>query len=264
MKWTQEQLNQVKKVLGVSAYNEFMKIQNGYNSTEDFEQFKGELNKKAINYMNDELYDDRQTKIMISRAVEELTPVHMEKIEKKVTDLNETKAALENYLHKENATWHKVVEFEEKKMGAVDVTQLKTDALLASNPNELIKSFRDYLNSTTENEALAKILYRNAHVFLERMGQLDANGKQQRELRNLVHVAKRNGMTEVETLSRDMLAELSKNNITGTAGRRLIQNYGQSMIKNHEDTLHHEEAKKDNPSEVSIAGNPNGIRGAIM
>ncbi|WP_197250802.1 hypothetical protein, partial [Bacillus tropicus] len=242
-------------------YSNFVKLQSGYNPVKVAEEFKTEMMKKARDFANDELWDERQTALQIKRAAEETEQPYLEKIQNEVADLSEMKEVLERYLTKQHNTWYDVVKHEEKKLGAVDVSQMKTDVMLAESPKEILSLFRSYMMTAEDNEALSNVLYRNAHIFIERMNGFDVDHKTKGIFKGYIGKAKENGQTEEQKLSRAMLDVLAVTNVSGAAGERLIKQFSDGMKTNYQNTLAHEEAK--NPPTGTGSVNPQGIRHVI-
>lgn len=259
MKLTAEQLQRVQKAFNKEVYSDFVKVQSGYNSVKVAEDFKAEMMKKARDFANDELWDERQTALQIKRAAEETEQPYLEKIQNDVADLAETKEVLERHLTKQHNTWYDVVKHEEKKLGLVDLSQMKTDVMLAENPKEVLNLFRSYMTTAEDNEALSNVLYRNAHIFIEHMNGFEVDHKIRGIFKSEIGKVKENGQTEVQKLSRAMLDALAVTNVSGAAGERLIKQFSNGMKTNYQNTLAHEESKTPQAGSA-VGGNPDGIR----
>ncbi|HDR7642645.1 hypothetical protein [Bacillus wiedmannii] len=259
MKLTAEQLQRVQKTFNKEVYSNFVKVQSGYNSVKVAEEFKVEMMEKARNFADDELWDERQTALQIKRTAEETEQPYLEKIRNDVADLAEMKEVLERHLTKQHNTWYDVVKHEEKKLGTVDLSQMKTEVMLAESPKELLSLFRSYMTTAEDNEALSNVLYRNAHIFIERMNGFEVDHKTRGIFKSEIGKAKENGQTEVQKLSRAMLDALAVSEVSGAAGERLIQQFSDGMKKNYKNVLAHEESKVAGAGSA-VTGNPEGIR----
>lgn len=241
MKLTIEQLEQVKKEFGTDIFSNFMKLQDGYNSLQVAEEFKAEMTKKARDFVDDELWDERQTALQITRMTEELEKTYLEEIQRKVSEFTQIKELLERYLTKQYNTWFDLVKRKEKKLGTVDISQMKTDVMLAESPQEILSLFRSYMLTVENNEALSNILYRNAHIFIERMNGFEVDHGAKAIFKSEIAKVKENGQTEGQRLSRIMLDVLAVIDVSGAAGERVIKQFSDGMKTNYKTVLANEE-----------------------
>lgn len=232
MSLSKEELQRVKELFPSYVYSDFTAVQGGFDANNVFNAFKNELDAKAKAVIKDELYDERQKGVQIKREAETLQAKYLEQLNEGLKTHNERIEDLNLILMREQKKWFKAMQTQIQKLGEVDVSQIKTDVMLADKPRDLMQVFKEYLATGDDSEAIFSLIYRNGHIFLNRLNEMTDDHAIKTEFKKLIQTVKEKGQTEEQRYAKTMMNIINKKSATGKNGERLITKYVEEMINN--------------------------------
>lgn len=197
-----------------------------------FEKFKKEVDAEIEKIMNDDLYDERQKRVLIHRIVDEKAAEYKAKIDEKMKEYQEKVQNVKEYLLQAVNATEKLSPVEQRELELVykeSEGETRTALMTAFSPSQVLAIFNKMLDQAKYNKHKARFLAKNGYLFMQRVHETaedknEANRYVTEVLKGVKKAEQYAYSTEQLTL-RKMLNNTNTFRQNGLEGIRLINHY---------------------------------------
>lgn len=241
---TAEQKKMIEGLMDSKTKSHFNEALNGFDGTNIVESYTKEMNKSVEKYMADDLYDERQTQVMIGRAADEQGEKYLQQLESKVQDFAFKVAYLTGFTDETIKILDRetVKELEKNSYYYSDLENvIRTKLSLANTAEDIAGVFRKYENDLEGNQALARFLFSKGHLFMDRLYQITGGNPRHQDMTHIHRIINKAEMgayrPEQKALS-EFRKELDmKRHETGDSAKRIFQQYKEGYKTDYKSVL---------------------------
>jgi nucleoside diphosphate kinase len=178
---SEEQEKAALTLMELQKMKKYKAIIEGHDQTQIQNNFINELEKEATKYMLDDLYDERQTQIMINRKLDELQPKYEQQSDKAQQDFSNNVEEMKNYVGALSEAAERVAtrEFEKERPYLSDLeNRLKSELSLTQTGIEITNVLKEYEKRAAKYKVIAHFLMNNMYKFTERLNQVGGDREQ--------------------------------------------------------------------------------------
>lgn len=249
---SEEQEKAALTIMNLSDMKKYKAIIEGHNQTQIQNNFINELEKEATKYMLDDLYDERQTQVMINRKLDELKPKYEQQSDKEQQDFLNSVEEMRNHVGTLFEAVERVAtrEADKQRPYLSDLeNRLKSELSLTQTGIGLADVLKEYEGRATKNEVIAHFLINNMYKFTERLNQIGGDKEQFNRLYAAFQNAKSMVYGKEHDAFRIMMHGLEYSGGSANDGtKRLINTHTISMQSNFRNALReikHLQQRKD-------------------
>lgn len=238
---SEEQEKAVLTIMNLSDMKKYKAIIEGYDQTQIQSNFINELEKEATKYMVDDLYDERQTQVMINRKLDELQPKYEQQADKAQQEFLNSVEEMRNHVGVLFEAVEKVAtrEADKQRPYLSDLeNRLKSELSLTQSGTGIENVLKEYEERAAKNKVIAHFLMNNMYKFTERLNQVGGDKEQFNRLYGAFQNAKAEVYGKEHNAFRVMLHGLENMAYTTNSGtKRVIDGHAVRMRSNFRNAL---------------------------
>lgn len=238
---SEEQEKAALTLMELQKMKTYKAIIEGHDQTQIQNNFINELEKEATKYMIDDLYDERQTQVMINRKLDELKTKYEQQSDKAQQDFSNDVEEMREYVTALSEVVERTgtKEADKHRPYLSDLeNRLKSELSLKQTGIEITNVLKEYEKRAAKYKVIAHFLMTNMYKFTERLNQVGGDKRQFDHLNSAFQNAKAEVYGKEHNAFKVMLHGLEYSGGSANDGtKRLINNHTIAMQSNFRNAL---------------------------